>query len=120
MFLGEYSFRQLQPAARLRSLPLASALTMPAGAQYQTNIQAAAHNPWCVGVAWFEYATSRSRAGFLGETDLNLVEGEDYAFGMVDVADRPKYDLVNQVRAPISPWPAPLDLRRAQPKRRAR
>jgi len=26
------------------------------------------------------------------------VEGEDYAFGMVDVADRPKYDLVNQVR----------------------
>jgi uncharacterized protein (TIGR03437 family) len=29
---------------------------------------------------------------------LDLVEGEDYAFGMVDVADRPKYDLVEQVR----------------------
>jgi hypothetical protein len=34
-----------------------------------------------------------------GETDRGLVEGEDYAFGMVDVADRPKYDLVEQVRA---------------------
>jgi uncharacterized protein (TIGR03437 family) len=39
-----------------------------------------------------------SGRGFLGETDLDLVEGEDYAFGMVDVADRPKYDLVNPVR----------------------
>jgi len=33
-----------------------------------------------------------------GETDTDLVEGESYAFGMVDVADRPKYDLVNLVR----------------------
>jgi uncharacterized protein (TIGR03437 family) len=53
-----------------------------------------------VGVAWFEYRDEPvSGRGFLGETDLDLVEGEDYAFGMVDVADRPKYDLVNQVRA---------------------
>jgi uncharacterized protein (TIGR03437 family) len=51
-------------------------------------------------VAWFEYRDEPvSGRGFLGETDLDLVEGEDYAFGMVDVADRPKYDLVNQVRS---------------------
>ena len=50
-------------------------------------------------MAWFEYRDEPvSGRGFLGETDLDLVEGEDYAFGMVDVADRPKYDLVNQVR----------------------
>ena len=28
-----------------------------------------------------------------------LVYGENYAFGLVDVADRPKYDLVEKVRA---------------------
>jgi hypothetical protein len=80
--------------------PLVSATDdADAGAQYQTNLQAAARNPWCVGVAWFEYRDEPvSGRGFLGETDLDLVEGEDYAFGMVDVADRPKYDLVNQVR----------------------
>jgi uncharacterized protein (TIGR03437 family) len=50
-------------------------------------------------VGWFEYRDEPvSGRGFLGETDLDLVEGEDYAFGMVDVADRPKYDLVNPVR----------------------
>ena len=68
--------------------------------------QAAAHNPWCVGAAWFEYRDEPvSGRGFLGETDLDLVEGEDYAFGMVDVADRPKYDLVIAgARTPTSPW----------------
>jgi hypothetical protein len=27
------------------------------------------------------------------------VVGEDLAFGLVDITDRPKYDLVNKVRA---------------------
>jgi uncharacterized protein (TIGR03437 family) len=70
-----------------------------AGAQYQTSLESAARNPWCVGVAWFEYRDEPvSGRGVLGESNLDLVEGEDYAFGMVDVADRPKYDLVEQVR----------------------
>ena len=102
MFLGEYSFPPSYSLLRgYEVYPLASAVDdAGAGAQYQTNIQAAAHNPWCVGVAWFEYRDEPvAGRGFLGETDLNLVEGEDYAFGMVDVADRPKYDLVNQVRS---------------------
>jgi len=102
MFLGEFSFPPSYNLLRgYEVYPSASATDdADAGAQYQTNLQSAARNPWCVGVAWFEYRDEPvSGRGFLGETDQDLVEGEDYAFGMVDVADRPKYDLVNQVRS---------------------
>jgi uncharacterized protein (TIGR03437 family) len=101
IFLGEFSFPPNYSLLRgYEVYPLVSASDdADAGAQYQTNLEAAARNPWCVGVAWFEYRDEPvSGRGFLGETDLDLVEGEDYAFGMVDVADRPKYDLVEQVR----------------------
>ena len=101
IFLGEFSFPPTYNLLRGYEAYAAASATddANAGAQYQTNVEAAAHNPWCVGVAWFEYRDEPvSGRGFLGETDLDLVEGEDYAFGMVDVADRPKYDLVNQVR----------------------
>jgi uncharacterized protein (TIGR03437 family) len=101
IFLGEFSFPPTYNLLRgYQAYPLVTASDdADAGAQYQTNLQAAARNPWCVGVAWFEYRDEPvSGRGFLGETGLDLVEGEDYAFGMVDVADRPKYDLVEQVR----------------------
>jgi uncharacterized protein (TIGR03437 family) len=101
MFLGEFSFPPSYNLLRgYEVYPSASATDdADAGAQYQSNLESAARNPWCVGVAWFEYRDEPvSGRGFLGETDLDLVESEDYAFGMVDVADRPKYDLVNQVR----------------------
>jgi uncharacterized protein (TIGR03437 family) len=101
IFLGEFSFPPTYSLLRgYEAYPAASASDdADAGAQYATNLAAAARNPWCVGVAWFEYRDEPvSGRGFLGETDLGLVEGEDYAFGMVDVSDSPKYDLVNQVR----------------------
>jgi len=101
IFTGEFSFPPSYSLLRgYEAYPLVSASDdADAGAQYQTDLQAAARNPWCVGVAWFEYRDEPvSGRGFLGETDLALVQGEDYAFGMVDVADRPKYDLVGPVR----------------------
>jgi uncharacterized protein (TIGR03437 family) len=101
IFLGESSFPPTYSLLRgYEAYPAVSSTDdANAGAMYQANLDAAAHNPWCVGVAWFEYRDEPvSGRGFLGETELDLVEGEDYAFGMVDVADRPKYDLVNQVR----------------------
>ena len=101
MFLGEFSFPPSYSLLRGYEVYASANATDDgdAGVQYQSNLQSAARNPWCVGVAWFEYRDEPvSGRGFLGETDLDLVEGEDYAFGMVDVADRPKYDLVNQVR----------------------
>jgi uncharacterized protein (TIGR03437 family) len=101
IFLGEFSFPPTYSLLRGYEAYAAANATddADAGAEYQANLEAAARNPWCVGVAWFEYRDEPvSGRGFLGETDLDLVEGEDYAFGMVDVADRPKYDLVNPVR----------------------
>jgi len=101
IFLGEYSFPPSYGLQRGYEVYAAASATddADAGAEYQANLAAAARYPWCVGVAWFEYRDEPvSGRGFAGETDLDLVEGEDYAFGMVDVADRPKYDLVNQVR----------------------
>jgi uncharacterized protein (TIGR03437 family) len=101
IFTGEFSFPPTYSLLRgYEAYPLVTATDdADAGAQYAANLSAAAHNPWCVGLAWFEYRDEPvSGRGFLGETDLDLVEGEDYAFGMVDVSDSPKYDLVNQVR----------------------
>lgn len=101
IFLGEFSFPPHYSLLRgYQAYPAASASDdADAGAQYQVNLESAARNPWCVGVAWFEYRDEPvSGRGFLGETDLYLVEGEDFAFGMVDVADRPKYGLVELVR----------------------
>jgi uncharacterized protein (TIGR03437 family) len=101
IFLGEFSFPPTYSLLRGYEAYAAASATddADAGAEYQADLEAAARNPWCVGVAWFEYRDEPvSGRGFLGETDLDLVEGEDYAFGMVDVADRPKYDLVNPVR----------------------
>jgi hypothetical protein len=102
IFLGEFSFPPSYNLMRgYEVYPEASASDdADAGAKYRTTLEAAARNPWCVGVAWFEYRDEPvSGRGFPGETHPGLVEGEDYAFGMVDVADRPKYDLVEQVRA---------------------
>lgn len=101
VFLGEYSFPPHYNLERGYDVFPAAFATgdADAGAQYQANLEAAARNPWCVGVAWFEYRDEPvAGRGFLGAADLDLVEGENYAFGMVDVADRPKYDLVNRVR----------------------
>jgi uncharacterized protein (TIGR03437 family) len=54
-------------------------------------------------VEWFEYADEpvTGRGNNDGSTNISssLVLGENVAFGMVDGADRPKYDMVNKVRA---------------------
>jgi hypothetical protein len=101
VFLGEFSFPPSYNLMRgYQAYAEASARDdADAGAQYRTTLEAAARNPWCVGVAWFEYRDEPvSGRGLPRQTGRQLVEGEDYAFGMVDVADRPKYDLVEQVR----------------------
>jgi uncharacterized protein (TIGR03437 family) len=60
-------------------------------------------NPDVVGVEWFDYrdepVSGRGNNDGAGNISPSLVLGENFAFGMVDVTDRPKYDLVNKVRA---------------------
>jgi hypothetical protein len=101
IFLGEFSFPPTYGLWRgFAAYPSASASDdADAGARYRATLEAAARNPWCVGVAWFEYRDEPvSGRGAPGAMGGGLVEGEDYAFGLVDVADRPKYGLVEQMR----------------------
>jgi uncharacterized protein (TIGR03437 family) len=73
------------------------------GDMYTQWLQAAGANPNVVGVEWFQYADEpvSGRGNNNGDTNISssLVLGENVAFGLVDGADRPKYDLVNKVRA---------------------
>jgi uncharacterized protein (TIGR03437 family) len=99
-FVGEYGFPPNYGLTRgYRLYGVSGADDADSGGKYTAWVQDAARNPWCVGVAWFEYRDEpMGGRGFSGEDDTAVVEGEDYAFGMVDVTDTPKYDLVNAVR----------------------
>lgn len=74
-----------------------------AGDLYSQWLHDTSANPYVVGVEWFEYRDEpvSGRGNNSGESNISsaLVLGENYAFGMIDVTDRPKYDLVNKVRA---------------------
>lgn len=69
-----------------------------AGRQYGRWVGGAARNPACVGVCWFQYRDEPMTGRGPGRGP-DLVYGEHYAFGLVDVADAPKWDLVAPVRA---------------------
>jgi len=68
-----------------------------AGELYGRWVKAAAQDPYCVGLMWFQYhdqpITGRG-PGRGGEA----VYGENYAEGLITVTDRPKWDLVTRVR----------------------
>ena len=68
-----------------------------AGRQYGRWVGEAARNPACVGVCWFQYRDEPATGRGPGHGP-DLVYGEHYAFGLVDVTDTPKWDLVTRVR----------------------
>lgn len=68
-----------------------------AGDLYARWVETAARNPYCVGVLWFQYRDQPLTGRGPGRGS-GLVIGEHYAFGMVDITDRPKWDLVEHVR----------------------
>lgn len=101
-----------------------------AGDAYSRFISDAASEPHLIGTFWFEYRDEplTGRGPGFGPMD---VYGEDYAFGLVDVTDRPKYELVKRIRdANLSvgtrrllltdPPPAPPRIRGAGPFARPR
>jgi hypothetical protein len=69
-----------------------------AGDAYAKFILDAATEPHLIGTLWFEYRDEplTGRGPGFGALD---VYGEDYAFGLIDVTDRPKYELVKRMRA---------------------
>ena len=68
-----------------------------AGDAYAKFILGAATEPHLIGTLWFEYRDEplTGRGPGFGSLD---VYGEDYAFGLIDVTDRPKYELVKRMR----------------------
>ena len=101
--VGEFSFPSDYDGQRgFGSLFASAESESQAGDWYAAWLKAAVANPNCVGVSWFAYEdepVSGTGAGSGSNVGTALVYGEDYAFGMVDITDQPKYDLVNKVRA---------------------
>lgn len=97
---GEFSFPPTYNGARgfgvyggARALDDADA-----GRKYGRWVGDAARNPACVGVCWFQYRDEPVTGRGPGHGP-DLVYGEHYAFGLVDVTDTPKWGLVAPVRA---------------------
>lgn len=99
VFLGEFSFPPTYNLERgFRAYPAANAVDdVDAGQLYFQWVEEARRNPYCVGISWFQYRDEPVSGRGPGQ-GTDLVYGEDFAFGLVDVADQPKYDLVEMVR----------------------
>ncbi|MHB8635434.1 MAG: glycoside hydrolase 5 family protein [Fimbriimonadaceae bacterium] len=67
------------------------------GEKYASLMRAASKCPQCVGALWFQYRDEPLTGRGPG-SGAELVLGEHYAFGFVDVADRPKMELVRAAR----------------------
>lgn len=68
------------------------------GRKYAETVAAAANDPYCVGTLWFQYRDEPITGRGPGKGP-QAVHGEHYAFGFVDVNDRPKWDLVTRAKA---------------------
>jgi hypothetical protein len=97
---GEFSFPPFYDGRRGMGLYTAVSTRddRDAARHYDTWVRAAARNPFCIGVSYFQYRdqpiTGRGPGG-----GANLVADEHYAFGLVDITDRPKWDFIDTVRA---------------------
>jgi len=73
------------------------------GEAYAQRVQSASANRYMVGFMLFDYydepLTGRGDSTGMGNITTNLVVDEDFAFGLLDVTDTPKYDFVNKVRS---------------------
>ncbi|MBC7327941.1 glycosyl hydrolase [bacterium] len=67
------------------------------GELYSKWLKDASQNPYCLGVAWFFYRDQPLTGRGPGRGE-DLIYGEHYAFGMVDMGDKPKWELVKRVR----------------------
>jgi hypothetical protein len=107
VLLGEFSFPASYGGLRgfgWQEVSRGLTLTDSASGDYYAQwLQDASASPYIVGVEWFEYRdqpiSGRGNTDGTGDISSNLVVGQNHAFGMVDVTDRPKYDLVNKARA---------------------
>jgi hypothetical protein len=95
---GEYSFPPYNHGQRGHGQFKVSAVDdADAGRKYAINLKTAATHSHVVGQLWFVYRdqpiTGRD-ATFNGK----VVQGECFGFGLVDVADQPKWDMLKPMR----------------------
>ncbi|MDQ3812469.1 MAG: hypothetical protein M3347_00805 [Armatimonadota bacterium] len=69
-----------------------------AGQLYTRWMEAAARNPYCVGLYWFQYRDQPLTGRGPGKGP-SLTLNEHFAFGLIDVTDTPKWGLVEAMRA---------------------
>jgi hypothetical protein len=69
-----------------------------AGEYYANWVRDAARNPYVIGGQWFQYR-DQPITGRGSSESIGLTKDEHYAFGLVDIADRPKWDLIEKMRA---------------------
>jgi hypothetical protein len=98
-FCGEFSFPPTYGFERGYGLYPSSGVAddADAGQHYYDWVHAAAEDPSCVGVSWFQYR-DQPLTGRGPGYGPDLVYGEHYAFGAVTVTDRPKWPLVQRMR----------------------
>ncbi len=95
---GEFSFPPTYGGARgFGAYGTTATDDANAGDLYAKWIADAARNPYCVGGTWFMYRDQPLTGRGPGRGE-ELIYGEHYAFGIVDVADRPKWDLLTRMR----------------------
>ncbi len=95
---GEFSFPPTWPNRGYGRYPYNSLNQNDAGRLYTRYIQEACASPYSVGDLWFEYR-DEPITGRGGTPDTTITIGEHFAFGVVDVTDRPKWGLVTRMRA---------------------
>ena len=98
-FCGEFSFPPTYSFVRGYGLYHSSWADddADAGQRYYDWVSAAARDPSCVGLSWFQYR-DQPLTGRGPGYGPDLVYGEHYAFGAVTVTDRPKWPLVRRMR----------------------
>ena len=98
IFCGEFSFPPTYKDRGFGRYGTHGDTPQQSGTDYARYVMDAARSPYCVGTLWFEY-----RDEPLTGRDLiqgpDLIYGEHYAFGIVDVTDRPRWPLVKEMRA---------------------
>lgn len=101
IFCGEFGFPSYWDGQRgFGRFRTATADEAESGQRYAEWVRAAAGNRWCIGVSVFQYRDQPvTGRGPVREAQPAAVHGENYAFGMVDVTNQPKWPLLEQVRA---------------------
>jgi hypothetical protein len=95
---GEFSFPSWHRGERGMGVFGASPPDDATAGQYYANwVRDAARNPYVIGGQWFQYR-DQPITGRGSSESIGLTKDEHFAFGLVDITDRPKWDLIEPMR----------------------